>query len=96
MAKPDRTTPAVPPTIRDVLDGVLKGARADCQKGAPPFYGTPLATAWSRALTQRYPLPSDVDYPNPVDNAMAIAALCREVAALKGVTLPDRYGDGDE
>ncbi len=90
MATSDRTTPAVPPTIREVLDTELEDARAD---GAPPFYGTPLATAWSTVLTRRYPLPPDVDYPNPVDNALAIAALCREIAALKGVRLPDRYGD---
>ena len=93
MAKPDRTTPAVPPTIREVLDSALKDARKDGQQGAPPFYGTPLASAWSYALTRHFPLPSDVDYPNPANNAVAIAALCREVAALKGVTLPDRYGD---
>ena len=101
MAKADRTTPAVPPTstppepptIREVLDTELEDARKDGQQGAPPFYNTPLATAWSTALTRRYPLPSDVDYPNPVDNALAIAALCREVAKLKGVTLPDKYGD---
>ena len=93
MATSDRTTPAVPPTIREKLDSDLKDARADCQKGGPPFYGTPLASAWSTVLTKRFPLPSDVDYPNPVDNAVAIAALCREVAALKGVRLPDKYGD---
>ena len=53
MAKADRTTPAVPPTIREVLDGELKDARADGQKkGVPPFYGTPLASAWSTALTR--------------------------------------------
>ena len=46
-----------------------------------------------RAVTQRFPLPSDVDYPNPADNAVAIAALCLEVAKLKGVRLPDKYGD---
>ena len=94
MAKADRTIPTVPPTIREVLDSDLKDARTDCQKGGvPPFYGTPLETAWSYALTRRFPLPADVDYPNPVDNAVAIAALCREVAKLKGVRLPDKYGD---
>ena len=71
----------------------MKDARKDCQQGAQPFYGTPLAAAWSTVITRRFPLPSDVDYPNAVDNAIAIAALCREVAKLKGVTLPDRYGD---
>ena len=87
-------TPPEPPTIREVLDGQLTDAREDGQQGAPPsFSSTPLATAWSTALTRRFPLPSDYDYPNPVDNALAIAALCREIAKLKGVRLPDKYGD---
>ena len=86
------STPSEPPTIREVLDSALKDARKDCQQGAQPFYGTPLTSAWSYALTRHFPLPSDVNCPNPVDNALAIAALCREVAKLKGVTLPDKYG----
>ena len=99
MAKPDRTPPAVPrTTIADVADTDLAGARQDLARGMHPFYGTPLAMAWSAAHTHDWPMPATVEYPTPHDNAVAIAHLCREIAALKGVKLPTKYGDdpGDD
>ena len=72
MAKPDRTTPAVPPTIRDVLTV------------SPTAHDNPLRVAW-RLVADEPAISSTL--------AVAVACLCREIAALKGVRLPDRYGD---
>ena len=51
---------------------------------SPTVYDNPLRVAW-RLVADEPALGSTL--------AMAVGCLCQEVAALKGVTLPDRDGD---